>query len=135
MVAELKAQGLVPLIAHPERCSSLLPLSRGKGALGALSFLLGRQKGPDLSGSLLLSLKDFGCRFQGNLGSFAGVYGEEVKRRAVFFLEQGVYCCLGSDAHRSAHLAAVLSGGFKVVAAAVGEAAAHELLRGATCEA
>lgn len=135
MVAQLMLRGLVPLVAHPERCRAFLPSARGIGLRGALSLLVGRRKAPDLEGSLLWSLKEAGCRFQGNLGSFAGVYGSEVRERALFFLRQGVYCCLGSDAHRSEHLAAMLSSGLEVVVAAVGEAAARELLKGMKCEA
>lgn len=129
-VSYLKLQRLLPLIAHPERCRAFEPLSPEKGVRGALSYVFGRRKEPDLEGSLLSSLKDVGCRFQGNLGSFAGVYGNEVQQRALFFLKQGVYSCLGSDAHRAEGLAAMLFGGFEVVAAAIGEPAAYELLQG-----
>jgi protein-tyrosine phosphatase len=130
MVASLKQRGLFPLFAHPERCRVFHPPVREEGVRGALSFVLGRRKAPDLEGSLLFSLKDAGCRFQGNLGSFAGGYGSEVKQRAVFYLTQGLYCCLGSDAHRPEHLEDLLSSGLEVVVAEVGEAAAHELLSG-----
>jgi len=129
-VAGLKQRGMLPLFAHPERCSVFHPPARKEGVREALSFVLGRRKEPDLVGSLISSLKDDGCKFQGNLGSFAGAYGSEVKQRAVFFLKQGVYSCLGSDAHRQEDLAVMLSSGFEVVVAAVGESAAHELLSG-----
>ena len=129
-VEGIRAFGLMPLFAHPERCSAFQPALRDEGVLGAISFALGRRKEPELAGSLILSLKQAGCRFQGNIGSFAGVYGREVRQRAVFFLEQGVYSCLGSDAHTSQGLAAILSDGFEVLVATVGEAAAFELLEG-----
>jgi protein-tyrosine phosphatase len=128
-VAQLQKQGLRLLVAHPERCSALQP-ERGGGARGALTFLLGRRKGPTLEGSLLAGLLDSGCRFQGNLGSFAGVYGSEVQQTARFFLSQGVYCCLGSDAHTSQGLAQILAEGFEVVVGAFGEEGALRLLRG-----
>lgn len=130
MVAGLKQRGLMPLIAHPERCRAFQPPPREEGVRGALSYVLGRRKEPDLQSSLLLSLQENGCRFQGNLGSFAGVYGEDVRQRAILFLKQGVYSCLGSDAHRAERLEAMLHGGYEVVVAAVGESAAQELLRG-----
>ena len=130
MVAEISRQGLSPLFAHPERCSAFQPPVRDEGMRGALSFVFGRRKEPDLEGSLIASLKDAGCRFQGNIGSFAGVYGSVVKQRAVSLLKQGVYSCLGSDAHTSQGLAAILSSGYDAVVAAVGEAAAIRLLSG-----
>jgi len=124
MVASFLQHGLTPLIAHPERCRAFEPVH------GALSFLLGRYKSEDLEGSAVLTLQQAGCRFQGNLGSFAGYYGSEIKERALLFLKHGVYSCLGSDAHRSEHLEEMLSSGFAAVVAEVGEEAALGLLRG-----
>jgi len=130
MVTRLRSNGLLPLFAHPERCSMFQPQARDEGMRGALSFVLGRRKEPDLEGSLVLNLKEAGCRFQGNIGSFAGVYGSVVKQRAILFLKHGVYSCLGSDAHTSQGLAEILSSGFETVVAAVGENAALQLLQG-----
>jgi protein-tyrosine phosphatase len=130
LVAEIRRQCLAPLFAHPERCRAFqLPL-RPEGVRGALSSLFGKEKSPAWEGSLLADLQRSGCRFQGNLGSFAGVYGREVKQQALFLLSQGVYSCLGSDAHSSQGLAETLASGFQEVVAAIGEAAATELLRG-----
>ena len=134
MVAGLQKRGLAPLIAHPERCSAFEPAVADEGLRGALSFVLGRQKKPDVEGSLVLRLRDSGCRFQGNLGSFAGHYGNEVKQRAILFLEYGVYACLGSDAHRSDGLAGMLRAGLEAVVAVVGEEAAMGLLAGSGME-
>ena len=128
MVAELQKHRLLPLFAHPERCNAFQPPAREEGMRGALAFMLGRRREPDLEGSLVAHLKDSGCRFQGNIGSFAGVYGSLVKQRAVFLLKHGVYSCLGSDAHTPQGLASILASGFEVVVEAVGEAAARELL-------
>jgi len=130
MVAWLCKQGISPLFAHPERCSVFQPSVRDEGMRGALAFVLGRRKEPDLEGSLIASLKDSGCRFQGNIGSFAGVYGRAVQQRAVFFLKHAVYSCLGSDAHTSQGLADILSTGYEVVVATVGKYAAEQLLEG-----
>ena len=71
-----------------------------------------------------------GCRFQGNLGSFAGMYGDEIQQRAILFLKQGVYSCLGSDSHRSADLETMLYTGYGVIVAEIGESAAADLLAG-----
>jgi protein-tyrosine phosphatase len=130
MVAGLRSKGLYPLFAHPERCSAFTPPMRDDGMRGALNFVLGRRKEPDLEGWVVPHLQAAGCRFQGNIGSFAGVYGRVVQQRAVFFLKQGVYSCLGSDAHTYQGLAAILADGFEVVVATVGEAAAVQLLEG-----
>jgi len=129
MVAELAQHGLFPLFAHPERCLAFQP-ARDEGLRRALSLVLGRRKKPDLEGSLLADLKKSGCRFQGNIGSFAGVYGSEVQQLAIFLLKQGVYSCLGSDAHTPRGLARILSEGRQVLADAIGEPAATRLLEG-----
>jgi protein-tyrosine phosphatase len=130
LVAELHKQKLLPLFAHPERCSVFQPPLREEGMFGALSFILGKRREADLQGSLIEELKAAGCRFQGNIGSFAGVYGSVVKQRALLLLQQGVYSCLGSDAHTAQGLADILASGFETVAAAVGEPAALKLLQG-----
>ena len=129
LVSGLASHGFSPLFAHPERCRSFQPV-RDAGLRGALSYVLGKRKEPDLEGSLLATLKQTGCRFQGNLGSFAGAYGSEVQQLAVFFLKQGVYSCLGSDAHTPRGLAALLAGGWEVVVDTIGETAASRLLEG-----
>jgi len=129
-VEGLAKRGLTPLFAHPERCAAFEPPLREEGGRGPFSFALKRQKRPDMEGALILRLKDAGCRFQGNLGSFAGFYGSEVKQRALLFLKHGVYACLGSDAHRSERLSSVLSEGLLAIVEAVGEDAAYQLLSG-----
>jgi protein-tyrosine phosphatase len=134
MVTAIASRGLTPLFAHPERCAAFEPELKGQGFRAAIPFLRKPPKKVDLNDSLIGRLRQSGCRFQGNLGSFAGVYGSEVKQRALLFLEQGVYCCLGSDAHRPEHLAAMLSAGLQAVEAVVGEPGALRLLSGAGLE-
>ena len=130
MTDSLVRQGLAPLIAHPERCRAFEPPAPGSRPPSALSFVAGRPRGVATIAPLLLNLREAGCRFQGNLGSFAGVYGSEVQRRAVLFLREGVYSCLGSDAHRPERLATTLTIGFQNIVAEVGEEAATGLLAG-----
>ena len=134
MVSCFSEHGLTPLIAHPERCRAFEPVVREQGLRGALSFVLGRNKAEDPDCSALLTLRKAGCRFQGNLGSFAGFYGSEIKERALLFLKEGVYSCLGSDAHRSEHLSKMLTAGFEAVVSAVGDEAAMRLLCGSDLE-
>lgn len=121
---------LTPLVAHPERCRAFEPALREQGLRGALSLVLGRPRPDGMEGSEILPMKARGCRFQANLGSFAGVYGKEVKERALLFLRNGVYSCLGSDAHRPEGLEEMLITGLAVVVAELGEDAAKNLLRG-----
>lgn len=101
IVANIKnivASGYVPLLAHPERCTLFPVLSSAPGVLAKACNLLGFG-GSEPVTDLLPQLQSAGCLFQGNLGSFAGRYGRLVEKRAVAFLEAGVYSCLGSDSH------------------------------------
>lgn len=45
-------------------------------------------------------IKDMGVRFQVNLPSLAGLYGEPQRRRALHLLKKGYYDLWGSDLHR-----------------------------------
>ena len=45
-------------------------------------------------------LYQMGVRFQMNLGSILGYYGETPKAKAEFLLEKGWYSAIGSDCHR-----------------------------------
>ena len=130
MVDSLLRADIAPLIAHPERCRAFEPPVREKRLFDTLSLVMGRPRAPEAASPLLLSLRESGCRFQGNLGSFAGVYGSEVKQRAIDLLREGVYSCLGSDAHRSERLSSVLADGLRCVVGEVGEEAAFGLLAG-----
>lgn len=135
LMAVLGKHRLSPLFAHPERCAAFHPAFKEDGLLGALSSLvLGKQKEFDMRHSLVMELKQSGCRFQGNIGSFAGVYGRVVQQRAVLFLKHGIYSCLGSDAHTCQGLTEILSGGYDVIVATVGEDEALRLLRGGEFE-
>lgn len=131
LTSTLATRGVLPLIAHPERCRAFEPISREAGWLGAFSFVLGRHHDPAEEGSVVRELSQGGCRFQGNIGSFAGAYGKEIQQRAVHFLKQGVYSCLGSDAHTSSGLETMLQAGYEVIVAEIGEEQAAGLLAGA----
>lgn len=122
------AHGLTPLLAHPERCRAFDPVVREHGLRGALSLVLGKPEVTDLEGSEVAALQKEGCRFQGNLGSFAGLYGIEIRQRALLFLKHGVYSCLGSDSHRIEDLEKNLLAGYEAIVSAVGEKAADALL-------
>jgi protein-tyrosine phosphatase len=85
--------GFTPVIAHPERSPLLVPPGppAGNGGIrGALGHLLGggHRNGNGHSPSdaadnpLLSYLRELGCSFQGNLGSFSGFYGSQVRSTA-----------------------------------------------------
>lgn len=110
MIHDLVRGGFTPLIAHPERCP-LLELPRRpaarNGVLGSLGRLFGdrptdRKSGASsgCSGNALLDyLRDIGCHFQGNLGSFGGFYGRQVAAAAESLRSGGIYDRYGSDLH------------------------------------
>ncbi len=74
----IRACGLCPLLAHPERYLRLL------------------------SESDLADLHARGLRYQGNLGSLAGIYGPQVQRLARRLHKSGLYTTWGTDAHSPA---------------------------------
>lgn len=110
--------GYTPLIAHPERCRLLEPIKdddRNRisfwGSLMNSKLTLGRQsastrrsktQNSELKASALLDyLQEIGCGFQGNLGSFTGLYGKSVRRSADRLRKLGVYSHFGTDLHSS----------------------------------
>jgi protein-tyrosine phosphatase len=112
--------GFTPVIAHPERCHLLEPATArrktGRGLLGGLKSLIARGGGAsrdqdrsDFTGNPLLDyLRDLGCSFQGNLGSFCGFYGRQVQSAAEKLRSRGIYDRYGSDLHAPEQAARVL---------------------------
>jgi protein-tyrosine phosphatase len=103
-------RGFTPVIAHPERCQLLAPVvphTAPNNLLDAIKNLFignprdkTEQRLPDQSGNPLLDyLRDLGCYFQGNLGSFKGVYGRRVQLAAQTLKGLGLYDRYGSDLH------------------------------------
>lgn len=86
-----------PILAHPERCDILDP-----------------EKEP------VARLKAMGCLFQQNIGSFAGIYGEKVRLRALSYLEKGFCGHIATDAHQFLHLDQWLSKGMNAIEKEVG---------------
>ena len=110
LLYDVVRSGFTPVIAHPERCRLLEPVVRraaGRGILDTIKSLLaggrhGRKEhgAPGSTGNPLLDyLRDLGCSFQGNLGSFNGFYGRQVKSVAESMKELGLYDRYGSDLH------------------------------------
>lgn len=75
ILEEIQKKGYYPLLAHPERYRYL--------------------KLPDYE-----KLAGKGIRFQLNLPSLMGYYGETARGKAEWLLEQGLYSYAGSDCHR-----------------------------------
>jgi protein-tyrosine phosphatase len=139
IVYQVALRGYSPLIAHPERCALLQPTEKpnttANSILGAvLRFanvkLRTQNHASEVETDLSSLLRSMGCRFQGNLGSFAGIYGERVRKAAIKNLQDGLYNCLGSDAHASRGLASWLKRGMREVESHVGEEGLAALLAG-----
>ena len=73
-------------------------------------------------------LLDMGCKFQGNIGSFAGIYGEQVRDRALRLLQLGLYDRIGTDAHRPQKLTDWLERGLKVIEQETGKDGLRKLV-------
>ncbi|OPY83115.1 MAG: Tyrosine-protein phosphatase YwqE [Smithella sp. PtaU1.Bin162] len=101
----IKLSGYIPMIAHPERCIHFeapdhKPARGIRRQLSILNFkLLISNYSNSADTSLLSYLIDIGCMFQANLGSFAGMYGDRIKRNAVRLKQAGLYTHSGTDLH------------------------------------
>jgi protein-tyrosine phosphatase len=121
-LSQAVSAGLIPLIAHPERCRLLDPPevreTLTSGFLGFFRRPLPAERQPSTVGgrpTLLEYLRDIGCAFQGNLGSFVGLYGEGVRKVAMMHLASGLYSHFGSDAHSPHGLGRWLGKGLSAV--------------------
>jgi protein-tyrosine phosphatase len=107
-ILRIVRQGLTPLFAHPERWALLDP-PEPAGLFEKVWTRFSTQSSKAERCNALELLQAMGCLFQGNLGSFSGVYGRRVAGRARGMLDQGLYACLGSDGHRAEVLRNCLS--------------------------
>ena len=109
-ITQVIQKGFTPLIAHPER-SKLFPSEIDQGDNGFNKYFT-RFRTSFLGGSILKTgnvnlksdslfevLRSMGCLFQGNLGSFAGLYGDQVRHNAEYLRSAGLYTHYGSDLH------------------------------------
>lgn len=103
----IKCAGFVPMIAHPERCTLFaVPERQPDGWFDVLgsrfnvfNSKLKTQNSKPADNPLLAYLQEIDCKFQGNLGSFVGRYGETVRTNAERLRAAGLYACFGTDAH------------------------------------
>ncbi|MGA2781897.1 MAG: CpsB/CapC family capsule biosynthesis tyrosine phosphatase [Smithella sp.] len=96
----IKCGGFIPMIAHPERCK-LFAVPK-KHTTSRFWFSGSENKTSDSKTekpTLIEYLKNIGCAFQGNLGSFDGLYGPEVQQTADYLKKNKVYTHFGTDAH------------------------------------
>lgn len=84
ILKDVRAAGYFPVLAHPERYMYM--------DMEDYSALL-----------------DGGVRFQLNLGSLTGMYGDEAQRKAFRLLRRGRYTIAGTDLHRPAQLERILN--------------------------
>ena len=88
---ELTLKGIVPIIAHPERY---------------IPFI----KKPSLINDFIKE----GYLFQLNAGSLTGDFGKDIKKLALYYLDNNMYYVVGSDAHsnvnRNTDISEALSG-------------------------
>jgi protein-tyrosine phosphatase len=95
---KIKLGGFIPMIAHPERVSIFV--NTGKNTKSGLNLFNSEKKteSPDFLDYLI----GLGCAFQGNLGSFLGVYGEQPQKTANILKKRGIYTHYGTDLHSRA---------------------------------
>jgi protein-tyrosine phosphatase len=91
VVRSIRAKGIFPLIAHPER-----------------------YVGYDDALSVVAQWKEEGAYLQMNYGSLAGRYGSQVRARAFRLLEAGAIDCLSTDFHGRPSLGLFINEAFEI---------------------
>lgn len=102
---DLRLQGIIPVIAHPERNREFA----GKPVL-------------------LYNLISKGALVQITSGSLTGLFGKSVSQTAREFVSRGWAHFIASDAHSSRGRAPVLGSAFKAASSIIGEEAAKSLV-------
>lgn len=106
MIDWLHGQGILAMIAHPERNKEII---RNPDKVAAF---LGR-----------------GCLLQVTAASLAGGFGPQVQDCARYFLEQGWIHLLATDAHNLEYRPPDLNQGFLAASSIIGEGAAYSLVQ------
>jgi protein-tyrosine phosphatase len=129
-IYELVRGGHVPLVAHPERCGFLdttihhSPVTLHRDGLWnkVLAWFNDEQNALNLEQTAYNSgvLKTMGCKYQVNIGSVTGTYGEDARKRAVKLLQNNHFDKLGSDAHSPKGLEKRLAEGLKIIEQEIG---------------
>jgi len=104
ILANLRTQGYLPIVAHPERIPSVI-----------------------VKPTLIYELSEY-CYGQLTAGSLIGDFGPQVKRCAEWLLKKGLISFLATDAHSSNGRHSNLTAGFAAAAGIVGRQAAEILV-------
>jgi len=101
---QIKRRGFIPMIAHPERCGIFgMPQKREKSWFRFTESQRNDKNSKQYKSSRLVEyLKDIGCAFQGNLGSFLGLYGSQAQKTANSLRKMEIYTHYGTDLHSRA---------------------------------
>ncbi len=91
-IYELQLNGVVPIIAHPERYKTFI-------------------EAPELINKFI----EEGFLFQLNTGSITGDFGGGVKKTAKLFVKHKIYSTIGSDGHRSQVRTTDMTAGIKAI--------------------
>lgn len=97
----IKRKGYIPMIAHPERNAIFGAVRvKAKSLLRFTDEESNYKKSEQYKTSRLVGyLKNIGCAFQGNLGSFLGLYGSHIRKTAYILNKIQVYTHYGTDLH------------------------------------
>jgi protein-tyrosine phosphatase len=113
ILTDVMRRGYIPMIAHPERFRLFdRPVENKKDPRFIRLWKTSMRKNtvPEPDGTVLLDwLREMGCAFQANLGSFSGSYGPKIQTRALRFQEANIYTHTGTDAHSADALTALFS--------------------------
>ena len=104
-IFELLLQGVVPIIAHPERCMAI------QQDTNRLSALIGK-----------------GVLTQANVGSLTGKYGKAARKTAKTLLTRNLIHMIGTDVHTLSNGSYPLSQGVNMAAEVVGIERAKEMV-------
>ena len=104
-ITAIRRKGLIPMIAHPERCRLLderqhhkIPKSLGFFSRNSIRGRMALEYSYQQIG-LLDWLSGIECGFQGNVGSIMGMAGRSAQESAIKFRRQNIYTHYGTDAH------------------------------------
>src|SRR5678815_2495828 len=105
LVFQMMRKGVVPLLAHPERCLELQRPGRASEAVA------------------------LGARLQLDLGALSGRYGPVARRTARTLLDAGLYAVAATDLHAPAGARRWLERALSELRACAGDAALERLFR------
>jgi protein-tyrosine phosphatase len=107
LVFQMIRKGVIPLLAHPERCLELQRSGRGAEVVA------------------------LGARLQLDIGALSGRYGPVARRTARSLLDDGLYCVAATDLHAPADARRWIERAVADLRACAGDAAVERLFRDA----